>query len=31
VKPDALKGAVDELGKKSPAVFDPEFFQLDKK
>ena len=31
VKPDALKSAVDELGKKSPAVFDPEFFQLDKK
>jgi peptidyl-prolyl cis-trans isomerase C len=31
VKPDALKSAVEELGKKSPAVFDPEFFQLDKK
>jgi peptidyl-prolyl cis-trans isomerase C len=31
VKPDTLKSAVDELGKKSPAVFDPEFFQLDKK
>ncbi|MGA2195509.1 MAG: peptidylprolyl isomerase [Bryobacteraceae bacterium] len=31
VKPDALKAAVDELGKKSPAVFDPEFFSLDKK
>ena len=30
-KSDALKGAVDELGKKSPAVFDPEFFSLDKK
>ncbi|MGA3016241.1 MAG: peptidylprolyl isomerase [Bryobacteraceae bacterium] len=31
VKPDALKAAVEELSKKSPAVFDPEFFQLDKK
>jgi peptidyl-prolyl cis-trans isomerase C len=31
VKPDALKTAVDALGKKSPAVFDPEFFRLDKK
>jgi parvulin-like peptidyl-prolyl isomerase len=31
VKPDALKAAVDELGKKSAAVFDPEFFSLTKK
>jgi peptidyl-prolyl cis-trans isomerase C len=31
VKPDALKAAVDALGKKSPAVFDPEFFSLAKK
>ena len=31
VRPDALKTAVEELGKKSQAVFDPEFFQLDKK
>ena len=31
VRPDALKAAVEELGKKSQAVFDPEFFQLDKK
>jgi peptidyl-prolyl cis-trans isomerase C len=31
VKPDALKSAVDGLGKKSPAVFDPEFFSLNKK
>src|ERR1035438_4728061 len=31
VKPDALKSAVEELSKKSPAVLDPEFFSLDKK
>jgi peptidyl-prolyl cis-trans isomerase C len=31
VKPDALKAAVDALGKKSPAVLDPEFFSLAKK
>lgn len=31
VKPDALKAAVEELSKKSPAVLDPEFFNLNKK
>ncbi len=31
VKPDALKAAVEDLSKKSPAVLDPEFFNLNKK
>jgi peptidyl-prolyl cis-trans isomerase C len=31
VKPEALKAAVEDLSKKSPAVFDPEFFNLGKK